>query len=178
LNFLKICTNLIKMNVKKLFFILFSVSILLSVAACKRYTTIENDEYILKIPNFSITSSKQYADSTSLKITHNNDEYSVWVIRKNKFEFLSLNDCVSKELAYYIESQDYSNITTKNTQINGKNAIIISGVTKTQDFDCYWSFAIIPTDFFYYIIRVSSHGGKFTFNEYYNSEIINSFILK
>ncbi len=166
------------MNVKKLFLILFSISIILFQFSCKQYTTIENDEYILKIPNFNIASSKQFADSTSLKIKHKNDKFSVWVIRKNKFEFLSLNDCVSKELAYYIESQDYSNITTKNTQIHGNDAIIISGVTKGDDYDCYWSFAIIPTDYFYYIIRVSSHGRNMSFNEYYNSKIINSFILK
>lgn len=156
------------------FFFLISILAL----GCKKYKIIETDEYYFKFPEATVEAQLIKKDTTNVLLDNNNEEFSVWVIRRNKNAFLSINECVSKELNFFLAGKDTKNLVTRNTLINGYNAVVINGVNNYGNEKYFWSFAVIPNDFYYYILRVTSDKTSISFNEFYNDEIIRSFNLK
>ncbi|MBN2662258.1 MAG: hypothetical protein JXR68_01300 [Bacteroidales bacterium] len=154
----------------------FLISIL--ALGCKKYKIIETDEYYFKFPEANVESQTIKKDTTNVQLDNNSEEFSVWVIRRNKNAFLSINECVSKELNFFLAGKDTKNLVTRNTQISGYNAVVINGVNNYDDLKYFWSFAVVPNEYYYYIIRVTSDKTSKSFNEYYNDEIIRSFNLK
>lgn len=145
---------------------------------CKNYKVVETDEYYFNLPETNFEEQNIGLDTTNILIDNKHEEYSVWVIRRNKNAFLSINDCVSKELNFFLAGKNTYNLVTRNTQINGYNSVVINGVNDYLDQTYFWSFAVVPSPYYYYIIRVSSNQIKSSFNEFYNDKIIKSFRLK
>lgn len=157
---------------------MFLVAILIFSSGCKKYSNFETDEYFLKFPTTQSYLPEHTKDTTIVKLKLKKTQYNVSVITKNNIDYYTLNDCVSKELDCFLQGKNTKNIVTKETKINGSDATLINGVNILNDTKIYWSFAVIPSDYKYYIIRVSSQESFLSFNEYFNQEIIYSFHLK
>ncbi len=166
------------MTLKKIHFFLILILSVLFFAGCKKYTVIETDEYIFELPVSDIEKQQYSNKKTEIILDKKNTDYTVWVIRKNKREYISIDECVSKELSFFLEAKETENLITKNTEINGIKSVVISGVNLNKKQKCYWSFAVVPSGYYYYILRVISFETKFSFNEYYNNKIIRSFKVK
>jgi len=156
---------------------IFIFSLFLNIC-CQKFTKITTDDYSIKIPNTEIVQKSINKDSLEVGNSKNVEKFSVCVIRKNKYEFLSENDCIASELEYFIHDKNTKNISTKKTKINGINAIIFSGINYENNTKTYWTFAIFSQEYYYYILRIFSSETKFNLNKYYNSKIINSFHIK
>ncbi len=165
------------MKLKDVQYIIFFV-IIFSAIGCKNYKVIETDEYYLKFPVTTIEQNDINKDTTNIILTNQTEEYSVMIIRRNKNAFLSLNECVSKELNYFLDGKNTKNLVTRNTQISGYNAVVINGVNKFNTDNYFWSFAVISNKYYYYILRITSYKTDNSFNEFYNDQIIRSFHLK
>lgn len=145
---------------------------------CERFSNFETDEYYLKLPSPKNYVPQHTKDTSFLKIEYKKTQYNVSVITKNTFDCITLNDCISKELKCFLEGNETKNVVTSETEINGIPATVISGVNLFPDEKIFWTFAIIPQEYKYYVIRITSEGSLFSFNEFYNQKIINSFHLK
>jgi len=165
------------MKLNKVVIVFFFLITVLAIG-CKRYRIIETDEYYFKFPETTIDNQSIGKDTTNILLDNNKEEYSVWVIRRNKNAFLSINDCVSKELNFFLAGKETKNLVTRNTQISGYNAVVINGVNTYDDENYFWTFAVVPNDYYYYIIRVTSDKTDYSFNEFFNDKIIRSFYLK
>ncbi len=166
------------MKINKAYQSIIFISFLFFSLSCQKFIEIKTDDYTIKVPKSNTFETNIKKDTTNIDIQKNKNIYSIWVIRKNKFEYLSMNDCVSKELEFFIEGKKTANIITKKTRINGYDAKIISGVTKDKPIRYFWTFAVFQKNFYYYILRIYSTESKYSFNEYTNSKIIHSFHLK
>jgi hypothetical protein len=149
--------------------------------ACNNYDKYETDDYILKIPHIAYN-IKPEKDSIQIFFKKHQTKISVCVIKKSRFEFTpqnELNDCLAKELSNFMLAKQTANIITRHTEINGYAAIEVSGTNTLKNNEkYYWTFAIIPTKYFFYIIRLYSPMTNYSFNEYIHQKIINSFYLK
>jgi len=156
--------------------IIFNIFIIFSFS-CQDYLNIETEDYNIKIPKLEQSKNFIQKDSSNIFSKNENEIFSICVIKKNKYNFISINDCVSKELEYFLKEKTTDVITTQNTYINGLKAVIINGKIYDKSTN-YWSFAVLQKDNYYYIVRVFSLETKFGFNEYNNSKIIQSLKIK
>lgn len=162
---------------KRLLTKIFIISLFLNIS-CQKFTKITTDDYSIKIPDTEIYNKSIFKDSIEVGSSKNIDKFSVSVIRKNKYEFLSENECIASELEYFIHDKDSKNISTKKAKINGTDAIIFNGINYENNTKTYWTFAIFTKEYYYYILRIFSTETKLNLNKYYNSKIINSFHIK
>ncbi len=146
----------------------------ISVFACGRMEKVQTDDYKLQIPAIN-ENKEEEENSLSVDFTKKDAEYTTVVIKKDKSSFISLNDCIADELAYFIKNREYKDIVTETRQINGKKVTVISGIMKENNVDYFWEFSVFETKYFYFIVRVYCNLTDSEKNKKVADRVINSF---
>ncbi len=157
----------------RLSFILLIVALSFFTYSCQKKVKVETEEYSIKLP-----SQANFINNNIDTLDQEQNLFAVIVFRKNKTDYLSIDDCLSSELPFMLEGKNSYNVVSFSTSIDGKKALISRGVNILKNRKIFWLVAVVQTKYYYYIIRVISGKNTFKFNELQMEKIANSFHLK
>lgn len=148
--------------------------------SCNSFDTVETDDYIINIPSVD-KKIKTDANTDQYLAKGEKADYRIVVFKKSKTSFVDVNSCIAEELAFFIKGRKVEKIKSEKKNINGVDANIVSGIFYDETENnkkVFWQFAVFPSEFYYYIVRIYCDNTNYEKNFKTSSKIIESFTLK